>query len=197
MNPHGNGTHTECVGHIAKEFYSINKCLTEFHFLGNVVTVEPEIVFNSALNVNDNVITRKALSHACAAVIDEIKMGKTLIIRTNPNDESKLSFNYSNTNPTYFEKGAIEYINDLGVIHLMVDLPSIDREEDQGALVGHHTFWNYPQNPQIHKTITELIYVPDSIFDGRYMVNIQITSLENDASPSKITLYHIQKIKKL
>ena len=24
FNPHGHGTHTECLGHITKEFYSIN-----------------------------------------------------------------------------------------------------------------------------------------------------------------------------
>lgn len=191
MNPHGNGTHTECVGHISKEFFSINKCLTEFHFEGVVVTVEPELRIN-ALD-QDKIITRKMMEEACSNFIQEIKCGKTLIVRTKPNDTSKLSFNYSNSNPTYFEKEAVEYINELDVSHLMVDLPSIDREEDEGALIGHHTFWNYPQNPQIHKTITELIYVPDTINDGRYLVNIQITSLENDASPSKITLYRIQK----
>src|ERR1700741_4763931 len=32
FNPHGNGTHTECVGHISKEDYSINQCLKKFFF---------------------------------------------------------------------------------------------------------------------------------------------------------------------
>ena len=26
FNPHGHGTHTECLGHITRDFYSINKC---------------------------------------------------------------------------------------------------------------------------------------------------------------------------
>ena len=30
FNPHGNGTHTECVGHISKEDFSINQCLKKF-----------------------------------------------------------------------------------------------------------------------------------------------------------------------
>ena len=32
LNPHGNGTHTECLGHITEEIYSINKTLTEYFF---------------------------------------------------------------------------------------------------------------------------------------------------------------------
>ena len=33
FNPHGHGTHTECVGHISKEWYSVNKTLQQFFFL--------------------------------------------------------------------------------------------------------------------------------------------------------------------
>ena len=32
FNPHGNGTHTECVGHISTEVESINKHLKEFKY---------------------------------------------------------------------------------------------------------------------------------------------------------------------
>ena len=42
FNPHGNGTHTECVGHISKEFYSIHQVLQRFFFLAQVWTVQPE-----------------------------------------------------------------------------------------------------------------------------------------------------------
>ena len=40
-------------------------------------------------------------------------------------------------------------------------------------------------------TITELIYVPNEIKDGLYLLQIQIASLEIDASPSKPVLYEI------
>src|SRR5215216_6112559 len=33
FNPHGNGTHTECVGHISKEFFTINKTLQRYLFV--------------------------------------------------------------------------------------------------------------------------------------------------------------------
>src|ERR1041384_7046176 len=38
INPHGNGTHTECVGHIAEEKYTINQCLKKFHFTAKLVS---------------------------------------------------------------------------------------------------------------------------------------------------------------
>ena len=32
FNPHAHGTHTECIGHITSQFYSINKTLKTFFF---------------------------------------------------------------------------------------------------------------------------------------------------------------------
>lgn len=192
INPHAHGTHTECVGHISKEWVSINKCLKKFHFFAKLISVEPQLEYNPEFKQDDHLITKKLIQDQCAQLDADVT---ALIIRTIPNEQNKLSKNYSNTNPTYFTKEAVEYINQLGVEHLIVDLPSIDREEDAGALIGHHTFWNYPDEPQFHKTITELVYVEDSIKDGKYLLNIQITSLENDASPSKLTLYELKSRK--
>ena len=48
FNPHGHGTHTECLGHITHEFYSINQCLKQFFFFAELISVEPEIL-NSEL----------------------------------------------------------------------------------------------------------------------------------------------------
>ena len=191
MNPHAHGTHTECVGHISSEFYSINQCLKEFHFSGVLVTVEPQKIENPEYNTIDNIVTSELLQQVCNDFLNEIKRAEVLIIRTTPNNSDKLTLNHSNTNPTYYSREAIEYINSLEISHLMVDLPSIDREEDNGELIGHHTFWGYPNNIKENKTITELVFIEDEIIDGEYIVNMQITALENDASPSKITLYEI------
>jgi kynurenine formamidase len=35
FNPHGHGTHTECVGHISKEKESINECVKTYFFNRN------------------------------------------------------------------------------------------------------------------------------------------------------------------
>jgi arylformamidase len=182
FNPHGNGTHTECVGHISKEFYTINKNLDRFLFVAELITVLPHQLENG-----DYVITRKQLED----LMKETHKPEAVIIRTLGNNTGKLHTNYSNTNPPYVLKEAIEYLNEHGIMHLLIDMPSVDREADGGKLEAHHAFWNYPDNTQLHKTITELIYVPNEVFDGTYILNLQIAPFENDASPSKPVLYKV------
>ena len=180
FNPHGHGTHTECVGHISKEWYSVNQSLKQFFFLAKLMTITPE------RSGNDEVITRKQI---------EKEMGddncEAIIIRTLPNSLSKNTRQYSNTNPPYLHHEAALYIRERGIDHLLIDLPSVDREQDNGQLLAHHAFWNYPEKSRLNATITEFIYIPDEITDGSYLLNLQIASFENDASPSKPVLYKI------
>ena len=39
INPHGNGTHTECAGHITAENITINQTLKQHHFTARLVSV--------------------------------------------------------------------------------------------------------------------------------------------------------------
>ena len=188
LNPHGNGTHTENVGHISTEFYSINESLTEFFFKAKLVTITPKEFQNKIWNEQDYIIDRAMLME----VVENMGVNEALIIRTGPNEAIKKTKNYSNTNPPYLTADAMHYILELGVKHLLIDLPSVDRENDHGKLTAHKIFWNYPVDPQLDKTITELIFIPNEVIDGEYILNIQIISLENDASPSKPILYKIE-----
>ena len=181
FNPHGNGTHTECVGHISKEFVTINHCLKKFMFLAELVTILPKELENG-----DFVITKEHLETALDG-----KRPEAIVIRTLSNGLNKLSMQYSNTNPPYVLEEAILFLNEIGVEHLLIDMPSIDRENDEGKLLAHHAFWQYPENIQFQKTITEFIYVPNEIYNGSYFLNLRIASFENDASPSKPVLYKI------
>ncbi len=178
FNPHGHGTHTECVGHIAKEWVSINQQLRTFFAIAAVITVSPEKLGD------DGVITRDQLDLSNYPL-----RPSAVIIRTVPNEEAKRSINYSSTNPPYLAKDAAVYLRDFGIEHLLIDLPSVDREEDEGVLASHHAFWNYPNNPRLQATISELIYVPNEVADGNYLLNLQIAPFENDATPSKPVIY--------
>lgn len=180
FNPHGNGTHTETVGHISSEKYPIYKCLLQFFFEAQLITIKPEVYDN------DRIIKLRQVESLLKG-----KCAEALIIRTLPNTRKKLSAHYSGTNPPYMEESAAIYLRKLNVNHLLLDLPSIDREEDNGKLFAHHAFWNYPVSPRINCTISELIYVADDINDGDYLLNLQIASFDNDASPSKPILYAI------
>ncbi len=182
INPHGNGTHTECVGHIALETYTINQCLRQFHFPARLVTVFPQRLDNG-----DRVILRSQLEEALPDTTDI----KALVLRTMPNDDLKLRTNYSGANPPYLHHDAATWMADNGVDHLLIDLPSVDREEDGGQLLAHKAFWQYPHHTRSNCTISELIYVNNSIPDGLYLLNLQIASFELDVSPSKPVLYNV------
>jgi kynurenine formamidase len=84
---------------------------------------------------------------------------------------------------------AAKYLVERGVQHLLLDLPSVDREEDGGQLLAHRAFWQYPEAVRKHCTITELIYVPNEIKDGFYLLNLQTASFDLDVSPSRPVLF--------
>ncbi len=181
FNPHGHGTHTECVGHITPEFYGINEALKTFFFTSKVISVEPESI-SSDLVITENQIREYVQEGDVEA----------LVIRTLPNYIDKRSRKYSHTNWPYLEESAAKYIRECGIKHLLIDLPSVDKEKDDGKLLAHKAFWDYPKHTRKDATITELIYVPNKIEDGFYILNLQIASFENDASPSKPVLYKTQ-----
>lgn len=183
FNPHGNGTHTECIGHIAKEKFTVRQCLQSYHFVAHLISVWPEKSDNG-----DRIIFASSLES-----LKEYAPVEAAIIRTMPNHTDKLTRMYSGTNPPYFDVSAIHLLNDSGIKHLITDLPSVDREEDGGKLTAHKTFWHYPENPQTEKTITELAYIPDEIPDGLYLLNIQIAPFELDASPSNLVLFELEE----
>jgi arylformamidase len=182
FNPHGNGTHTECVGHIAKEKFVLRDCLTTAHFLAKLISIYPQKTVEG-----DRVIVLENL-------LPFVEKGESnaLIIRTLPNEEAKMTQNYSGTNPPYIHHEAMRYLVDCGIEHLLIDLPSVDREEDAGALLAHRAFWQYPDEVRTHCTITELIFVPNRIKDGLYLLNLQTASFDLDASPSRPLIYVIE-----
>ena len=191
FNPHGHGTHTECLGHITREFYSINQSLKQFFFLAELISVVPEI------KGEDLVITLDSISTALDVTLTLGVSREAIIIRTIPNLESKKHLKYSNTNPPYLSDAAARFIRESGIQHLLIDLPSVDKEHDEGKLLAHKAFWNVTDvnnlnaDARLDCTITEMIFVPNEVKDGSYLLNLQIASFENDASPSKPILYKI------
>lgn len=182
FNPHAHGTHTECVGHITNEHHSVNQNLRQYFFTAQVVTIRPEE------KDDDSVLTKKQIKNALGQTIPQ-----ALVIRTLPNSAEKLKRQYSHTDPPYLLEEAAHFIRELGIEHLLVDLPSIDKEKDNGQLLAHKAFWNFNGEIRLDATITEFIYVPDAITDGSYFLNLQVAAFENDASPSRPVLFKINE----
>lgn len=183
FNPHGHGTHTECLGHITPQVYSINDTLNDYFFKAQVLSITPRKIVQSDGSVDEVIFKDQLL----------IKDGiEALVIRT-PNFERKKSMNYSNTNPIYFDKDCVDELNAKTIKHFLVDLPSVDKENDDGVLAFHHKFWGVPSKPDFQRTITELIYVNESVLDGVYVLNLQLAAFNNDAAPSRPVLYKIKE----
>jgi kynurenine formamidase len=193
FNPHGHGTHTENVGHIIDTDFPVVNSIGSSHFMAKLITVElmkQDAMQDSTKDVSQDASQGDWVVNEQSLEGFDLKV-EALIIRTKPNDHSKVQRQYSGTNFPYLTIGAMQRIVDAGVQHLLIDLPSVDREEDGGALEAHHLFWNVPAEPNFQKTITELIYVPNEIADGTYLLNLQVSNFANDAAPSRPMLFDL------
>lgn len=180
FNPHSHVTHTESMGHIHETVFSVNTEMKAHYFITEVISIDP------VQKDGDRIIEKKQLQEML-----QDKTPKALVIRTLPNVKNKLSANYSNTNPTYMEWQAAAWLNEIGVEHLLIDTPSVDREQDNGELKAHKAFWGYPDTHRLHCTISEFVFVKDTIKDGMYFMNLQTAPIENDATPSRPILHEM------
>jgi kynurenine formamidase len=204
LNPHGNGTHTECVGHISKERISLCDCLTHFAFYADVVTVAPrDVPAPAPFSGRDAVVTEADLRKAVEGLGAPSREAKptapqdqkpapaqALVLRTAPEAERR-NRRWTATNAPYVEAAACAWLADQGYEHLLLDLPSVDREADQGLLAAHHAWWRYPHATRMQATITEMIVVPDALPDGRYWLHMQVAQVAMDAAPSNPVLYEL------
>ncbi|KXK19915.1 MAG: cyclase family protein [Saprospiraceae bacterium] len=183
IHPHGNGTHTQCVGHIVRDQYYINEYYKPDFHVAQLVSIFPQLSDNG-----DKVIHAEQLSQLWEAVGEE-----ALIIRTLPNGPEKRKTEYTDTNPPYFSRDAIDLIVSRGIKHLLTDLPSLDREENQGKLEAYRAFWNYPDiDLRAGATVTELIFAENFVEDGLYLLNLHLLNIQLDVSPSRPFLYRLR-----
>ena len=200
--PHCSTTHTECVGHIVDENIFINKINLNKLKTALLVSIEPEIgIEKSELKPKhyselDRIISGTLIKNK---IKDYSNSAEVLVIRTMPNFSKKSIMKYNEDNiPPYFTISAIKQIIEAGFKHICIDLPSLDRAIDGGELICHHLFWGIPQKKHnildsepSQNTITELVFVPDNIIDGIYLINLQVSNLSLDAAPSRPVLFPI------
>jgi kynurenine formamidase len=197
--PHCSGTHTECVGHITKERISVRDCLKDVFIPAMLISVMPVNDKSNDLIISKGLVEQglQNIQNPQSQIPNpKSRAGDALVIRTLPNDDSKLTRAYTDDIPPYFTTEAMEYIIELGIKHLLVDMPSIDRIYDEGKLANHRIFWNVEpgsfelnEDTRINNTITELIYVPNEVEDGNYLLNLQIAPFESDAAPSRPVIF--------
>jgi arylformamidase len=178
FNPHGNGTHTESIGHIREDQLSINEALQSFHFMVRLVKMQSEKIGDDQVVTKDAFLKKQISLDTPALAI--------CVDRFSPNHD------FSNSNPPYFEAELLAYLAEHNVAHFITNLPSVDREEDAGALAGHKAFWNFHGEQREKATITELVQLPDTVEEGLYFLNMQVAPFHSDAAASRLVLYTLQ-----
>ncbi|MHB2021206.1 MAG: cyclase family protein [Candidatus Xenobia bacterium] len=164
LTPHGNGTHTECVSHVTKDpHYSVLDALPQGLLRAALITLRDRLPLDPP---------------------------EAVVLRTLPNDAAKARQDWSGTNPPFLTPALARQLRDAGVWHLVVDLPSVDPEQDGGRLEAHRAFFG--DGPG--RTITELAYIPDEVPDGLYLLDLQVAPLRLDAAPSRPILYPLEPL---
>lgn len=209
LNPHGNGTHTECVGHVVDEAVAVGELALQALIPAVILSVFPERLgerketYDGTHTSDDHVVTRRGLEQAWHALQVESKdigaeFCEAIILRTLPNSGEKRARQYGGSNPPYPTREAVGWLMEMGCAHLVLDLPSLDREVDQNRLPNHHLFFDLPLGAQSlegaapsPKTVTEMAFIPDSLADGAGFLNLQLPRFALDAAPSRPLFFKI------
>ena len=208
LAPHCHGTHTECVGHVTRSPVTVASLTPVAPCVALVVSVRPEPLGAEATAIpgghaaaDDLVIRRRALAGAAAAWLDAPYTA--VVIRTLPNaaDKRHRAYSGSPSPAPYFLTEAMRWLVEHGVNSLVVDLPSLDRADDGGHLAAHREYWGLPPGSRDaaeatrgQALVTELAYVPDSVPDGLYLLDLQVPAFGSDAAPSRPVLYPLLSI---
>ena len=229
LTPHCNGTHTECAGHLTVQPLDALRVVPAGLLPAVLLTVAPQVSRDTGETpdettdppprADDRLVTRRLLAAAWAARSGSSRSGsshtvpnalvpnalvpnalvRALVIRTLPNSPDKRHRDYSGETAPYLTLEAAQWLVERGIEHLVVDLPSIDRIEDEGRLTAHRVFFGLPPGARelplarrARCTITELAYVPDSTADGAYLLELQVPALGGDAVPSRPLLYSLE-----
>jgi kynurenine formamidase len=200
--PHCNGTHTECAGHLTRERLDAYRVAPAGLLPALVLSVRPEPAAPAGESSQpppraaDTLITRRLLERALPPQAPFAPCA--LVIRTLPNTPDKRVRDYSAHTPPYLSQEAAQWLVDQGILHLVVDVPSIDRAHDDGRLTAHRIFFGLPPGvtqlaaaQRATATVTELAFIPDTVPDGAYLLELQVPPLSGDAVPSRPLLYRL------
>jgi kynurenine formamidase len=186
--PHCNGTHTESVSHLTVQQVPLQAFVPLAPLTALLLTVQPVRAASStddsdpAPLAQDEILTREQLLHAWQRFDDT--PAQALLLRTGARLDTD--------NPPFLSRQFMQELVARGVEHLVIDLPSVDRNRDEGRLTAHRVFFGLPahsvdraQATRAHCTITELAQFPATLVDGPCALQLQLAPFSGDAVPSR------------
>jgi len=193
--PHCNGTHTESVAHLTVESLRLTDLVPLEPLPAVVVSVRPVAAQQSGETADppplpgDRLVTATQIDRGWpAAWPADLPSPRVLVLRTGVHDGDDVA--------PYLSLEAARRIVERGIDHVVVELPSVDRAEDEGRLAGHRILFGLPPGStrladaaRPHATVTELAQVPATCPDGPCAVQLQLTPWTGDAVPSRPVLF--------
>jgi hypothetical protein len=217
LTPHCDGTHTECAGHLTLEPLHARDCLPAGRVPALLLTLVPERVGPQGLpsgestrpapRRGDRLLTRAALVSAWPEPLRALGVAlpvapRALVLRTGGAPAASASASGDTLAGAiavapYLSLAAAEWLVERAIEHLVLELPSADRAEDEGQLAAHRVFFGLAAGSSAladvrrgHCTITELARVPPSLADGFGLLSLEAPALAGDALPSR-PLWHV------
>jgi hypothetical protein len=186
--PHCNGTHTESASHLTIEQRPLHEFLPVEPMPALLLKVAAEDALASgegslpAPQAGDRLITRRAVLAEWQRHPDTRPRALLLSTGTDWRDGA----------PPFLSHQLVAELVERGIEHLVTDLPSVDRLQDEGRLTAHRIFFGLPA-ASTHladavrpgATITELAQFPATLVDGPCALQIQIPAWSGDAVPSR------------
>lgn len=203
LTPHCNGTHTETARHVTGHGPAPYEALDRLTYVAQLITVTPVARTETsdstvpASQADDMLITAEMVEEALemhGAPPDV----SALVVRTLPNDLGKRTADWSDRSAPFFTQDAIRVIVQHRIMHLLYDGPSLDRTHDEGRLLAHRVFFGLPPagagEPNATRagaTVTEMVFAPDTVDDGFYLLSLQVPPFDTDAAPSRVLLQRL------
>lgn len=190
LSIHSAGTHTECVAHISDLPLSIDTVAPLSLLSALLLDVQPTAAERG------EAITARALQAAwdtTYAPRSDIEPPTAAIIRSRPADASPHT-QWTGTHPPFFTPDALRFLVSKGIDHLVTDLPSVDPEDDGGALHAHRVFFGLEGGgrQRTHRaTITELAWIPATLHPCVGVLRLDVLAWPTDAAPSRPVFYPI------
>lgn len=211
LTPHCNGTHTECVGHLVDEPLDACEIAPRGPLPALLLSIPPVPAAGSgedsdpAPQPGDRLLTRAALRAAWPATLLVTPQAtwpealpfapRALVLRSSA--PLAVASTTALAAPYLSRQLAAELVA-RGIEHLVVELPSIDRGQDQGRLCAHRIFFGLPPGStrlaEARRggcTITELAAIPAELSDGPCALQLTLPRIAGDAVPSQPLLYRL------
>ncbi len=209
LNAHGGGCHIEGVGHISREPWPLSTATLPALWPATLLDVTPARLGASGEHAagkgapEDWVLTRVAFERALDAAAETVRdlaaepaaFADALVLRSDVDGAIGPDFDFHGGGAPYPTAEAMALLAALPTRLLVLDLPSLDREDDGGTAPNHAIWWGFPDGDRAvaratrrDRLLVELARVPLALAAGPWLLQLGVPPVVSDAAPAGVWL---------